>query len=272
MENAEALGEKADGIRRSVVAVAVRNGASHIAPSLSCVDILVALYWRVMAFDPSRPQWKDRDRLVLSKGHGAYALYAILADLGVFPAQEWEKYNTPESTLCGCIERRPEFGIEAGCGSLGHGLPMAVGLAFGARLQGLTYHTFCLVGDGELQEGTTWEAIQFAVKHELSNLTIVVDRNRLQAMDTIANVLDRSEHDLERRLSGFGLNPVTAGGHDLPALVRILTESKNRTQVLPAAVVAETVKGYGLKCMENVPGFHYRIPTPEELEEGWSAT
>ena len=262
-----ALTAKADAIRQGVIRVAVANNAGHIAPSLSCVDILTALYYEVMTFDPAHPQAEDRDRLIVSKGHGCYALYAILADRGVIPRHEWESYYTPDSSLCGCLERRIEYGIEASCGSLGHGLPMAVGLAFGARLQRRSYRIFCLVGDGEFQEGTCWEAIQFAVKHELANLTIIVDRNRLQAMDVITDVLDRSDDDLAQRLTGFGLEPITINGHNTPELARTLTACTARTRGVPSAVVAETVKGYGLRCMENVPMFHFRIPTAAELEE-----
>ena len=159
------LRKKSNEIRDEVIQVSVRNKAGHIAPSLSCVDILVALYYDVMSYKPENPLWEDRDRLVFSKGHGCYALYAILADKGIMPQKEWKEFYAPLSSLSGCIERRPEYGIEASCGSLGHGLPISVGIAFGAKLQNKNYHTFCIVGDGELQEGSTWEALQFAVKH-----------------------------------------------------------------------------------------------------------
>jgi transketolase len=230
------------------------------------VDILVALYYEVMGGDPRSA---GRDRLILSKGHGCYGLYAILADLGAIPEKEWRAYYTPESTLCGCLERRPEYGLEASTGALGHGLPMAVGLAFGARLQGKRYHTFCIVGDGELQEGTSWEALQFAVKHELAGLTVIVDGNGLQAMDFTTNVLDRTADDVVSRLRGFGLDPVRCDGHDVAELVEVLRSCASRRAGGPSAVVARTVKGYGLRCMENVPRFHFRIPTEEELERGW---
>jgi transketolase len=198
--------KKANQIRHDVIEVAVRNKAGHIAPSLSTVDILVALYYRVMSYRPRDPLWEGRDRLIFSKGHGCYALYAILADLGTMPKKEWKNLYCSGSKLMGCVERRPKYGLEATCGSLGHGLPMAVGVALGARLQNKRYHVFCVMGDGELQEGSTWEALQFAVKHKLSNLTIIIDSNRLQAMDFIKNILDQRENDLSRRLKGFGLS------------------------------------------------------------------
>ncbi len=264
----EFLTEKARWVRDEIIEVAVKNGAGHIAPSLSCSDILVALYYGVMNYRHSDPLWPQRDRLIISKAHGAYGVFPILADLGVIPPEEWKGFYTDSSTLTGCIERRPEYGLEAGCGSLGHGLPLAVGAAFGARLRGESWHTYCLLGDGEMQEGTTWEAVQFAVKHELSNLTMVVDNNRLQAMDFTERIMNIHADDLVRRMRGFGLDPVDCPGHDLGALVTVLSELKQIDSDKPGVVNAITVKGYGLKCMENIPKFHFRIPTQAELDMG----
>ncbi|MCY3020067.1 MAG: transketolase [Planctomycetota bacterium] len=268
MSPAEMLRNKAAEIRKSILAVAVKNGAGHIAPSLSCVEILVALYYRVMNYRDGDGTWPERDRLVFSKGHGAYALYAILADKGVIPWSDWEGFYTERSTLVGCAERNLRYGIEASCGALGHGLPMAVGLAFGAKVRAQSYHTYCIVGDGETQEGATWEAIQFAVKHELDNLTIVVDRNRLQAMDFVKNIMDCGDNDLQRRMEGFGLQAEVCPGHDTGRLVELFTKLKATKRNRPALVIAETVKGAGCPCMENVAKFHFRIPSPEELRMG----
>ncbi len=261
-----ALRKKTEQIRQEVINTAVKNKAGHIAPSLSCVDILTALYYNVMRYRVNNPCWEQRDRLIFSKAHGCYALYAILADKGVFPKKEWEYFYTPDSSLPGCVEYRLEYGFEAGCGSLGHGLPMATGYAFGAKLQEKKYHTFCVIGDGEMQEGTTWEAIQFAVKREINNLTIIIDDNRLQAMDFIINVLDRKINDKVKRLRGFGLSPVICDGHDVNELTRILNTKNTASLLYPRVIIAKTVKGYGLKCMENVPKFHFRIPTSEEVK------
>ena len=265
------LQEKAHQIRADVISVARANGAGHIAPSLSCVDILVALYYEVMDYDARDPLWPARDRLIFSKGHGCYALYSILAEMGVIPREEWVNfYRQGQSSLPGCLERRVEFGLEAGSGSLGHGLPMAVGIAFGAKLQGHKYHVFCVSGDGEFQEGTTWEALQFAVKHQLDNLTIIIDHNRLQAMDFIVNILDRHESDLINRLQGFGLFPQECPGHNTYKLAQLAGELKSAASERPNLIVAQTTKGFGLKCMENVPRFHFRLPTEAELEMGKS--
>ena len=259
------LKEKADLVRRKVLEVCVRNKAGHIAPSLSCVDILTALYYKVMSYRPEDPSWEDRDRLIFSKAHGCYALYAILADLGVIPKEEWEGFYTEKSSLMGCSERNIELGLEAGCGSLGHGFPLAVGTAFGAKLREKSYHTFCIVGDGELQEGTSWEALMFAIKHEVCNLTLIVDFNRLQAMDFIINILDKEEDHLIKRLEGFGVSPKVCSGHDIAKLAKCLGKCKLSSDNKPSVIIAETIKGFGLKCMENVPKFHFRIPTDDEL-------
>jgi transketolase len=254
------LREKADYIRNEVIRITLKNGAGHIAPSLSCVDILVSLYYGAMSYKPDAPLWEDRDRLIFSKAHGCYALYAIMADMGVLPKNEWEGFNTEGSTLTGCMERKVEYGLEAGCGSLGHGLPIAVGVAYGAQIQDKEYHVYCVVGDGELQEGTSWEALQFAVKHELGNLTIIIDNNNLQAMDFIVNVLDIESDDLIKRLQGFGLPTVVCPGHDVLKLTDCIHEYKSSKNNKPKVIIAETVKGYGLKCMENVSKFHFRVP------------
>ncbi len=270
MDKENFLKKKADAIRDEVIQVCVRNKAGHIAPSLSSVDILTALYYDVMAYRPKDPLWEARDRLIFSKGHGCYALYAILADKGVIPKKEWKGFYTPSSSLSGCIERRPKYGFEAGCGSLGHGLPIAVGVAFGAKLWNKNYHTFCIAGDGELQEGTTWEALQFAVKHEIRNLTVIIDSNRLQAMDFVTDVLDKEAHDNIKRIKGFGLSPVVCPGHDVWKLASFLRQARASSGNKPNVIIAKTVKGFGLKCMENVPKFHFRIPNDEELSMGKS--
>ena len=263
------LREKAKHIRNEVIKISVANGAGHIAPSLSCIEILIALYYRRMSYEPANPLWEDRDRLIFSKAHGCYGLYAILADKGIIPKNEWEGfYKKGASSLSGCIERRLEYGIEASCGSLGHGLPLAVGIAFGAKMQKKKYHTFCLVGDGELQEGTTWEALQFAVKHEVGNLTVIVDCNRLQGMDFIINILDRNENDAFNRLKGFSLSPKKClAGHDPVKIADCLRSYMSTSKNFPKVILVRTVKGFGLKCMENVPKFHFRIPTAEELRD-----
>lgn len=262
--------EKANQIRKDLVEVAVRNKAGHISPSLSCVDILTALYYRIMNLSDD-PQWDGRDRLVFSKAHGCYGVYAILSDIGYIRREDWEGFYNG-SFLMGCIERSIEHGIEVSCGALGHGLPIAVGIAFGARLQKKDYRVYCVVGDGEMQEGSMWEAVQFAVKHKLSNLTIIIDNNRLQAMDFLENVMtpNGKEDDLHQKFDAFGCEVKTCDGHNTEDIVSALGSwIKDEKKISrPQALIADTIKGYGLLCMENIPKFHFRLPTDEELRMG----
>ncbi|NUO09108.1 MAG: transketolase [Candidatus Brocadia sp.] len=264
------LCKKANQIRKDIVEVAIRNGAGHIAPSLSCVDILTALYYRIMNIS-RYPQWEERDRLIFSKAHGCYGLYAILADIGYIKREDWENFYKG-SFLSGCVERSLENGIEASCGSLGHGLPIAVGIAFGAKLQNKSYRVYCIVGDGEMQEGSNWEAVQFAVKHKLSNLTVIIDNNTLQAMDFLENVLtlEGRKDDLQRKMQAFGFEAITCNGHNIQDIVSTLEKWKEGAKDIspPQVLIANTIKGYGLLCMESVPKFHFRIPTEEELKMG----
>lgn len=266
----EELLDKATQIRKDLVQIAISNEAGHIAPSLSCVDILVALYYSVMNLS-TNPVWEDRDRLVFSKAHGCYGLYAILADIGYIERSDWENFYNG-SFLAGCVERSPVHGIEIGCGSLGHGLPMAVGIAFGAKLQNNNYRIFCIVGDGEMQEGSNWEAIQFAVKHKLSNLMVIIDHNKLQAMDFLENILTPSgvKKDLKNKMEAFGFIDNTCNGHNVEAIINSIDKlaTQGNEKQVPQVLIADTIKGYGLKCMENVPKFHFRIPTMEDLNIG----
>lgn len=263
MADIEFLTQKANFIRKDVVDRSKKNGTEHIAPSLSCVDILVALYYQVMNI--SKNDWESRDRFVLSKGHGCYSLYSILADIGILDKLDWENFNKG-SFLKGCVERSVDHGLEASCGSLGHGLPLAVGMAFGAKLQNKSYRIYCLVGDGEMQEGSMWESIQFASKHKLDNLTIIVDSNGLQAMDFVSNILSPDDFrlDISNKLTAFGCETHICNGHDLAEVLDVLNLCSDK----PKAIVARTIKGYGLKCMENIPKFHFRMPTEEEFNMG----
>jgi transketolase len=261
---------KSGEIRKSIIEVSLRNNAGHIAPSFSSIDLLTALYYRVMDVAED-PHWEDRDRLIFSKAHGCYGVYAILADMGYLKKDLWETFYAG-SPLAGCIERNLDVGIEAGCGSLGHGLPMAAGIAFGARLQGKKYRVYCIVGDGELQEGSNWEAIQFAVKYELSNLTVVIDHNKLQAMDSLDNIMTPrgKKKDIQNKMRAFGCVVKTCNGHNMKNIVSAFEEwaGKSGTLTAPRALVANTVKGYGLLCMENIAKFHFRLPTDDEMKMG----
>ena len=218
---------KVDELRQDILNVACKNNKGHIAPSLSCLDILTILFYE--------SEFKN-DICILSKGHGCYGLYAIWADIGRITKEDWRNFNLP-----GCLD---------GFGSLGHGLPIAVGRAFGNRLQGKKEHIFCIVGDGEMQEGSMWEALNFMKHHDLKNITVIIDHNGLQAMDKINNVLSQN---LFNRLLGWGFLPDRCNGHNYKQML-ISLGSK------PQIIIAQTVKGKGVKCMENRAEFHYRVP------------
>jgi transketolase len=226
--------KKVEFLRQDVMRVACKNKKGHIAPSLSCLDILAVLSYC--------PEFKD-DSIILSKAHGGYGLYAIEADQGKISKEDWENFN-----LCGIYD---------GMGSLGHGLPIAVGIAFGRKLQGKPGHVFCIVGDGEMQEGSMWEALAFMKHHDLKNITVIVDNNDLQAIDLIENVISQ---DLTIRFIGWGFWPLFCDGHSCDELLYIL-------QQRPQVVIAKTVKGKGFKCMEGQAKFHYRLPTEQELNQ-----
>jgi len=222
---------KLEELRQEVMRVAVKNNKGHIAPSLSCLDILTVLYYE--------PEF-EKDKVILSKGHGCYGLYAIQADKGEIAKEDWEDFNLP-----GCLD---------GFGSLGHGLPIAVGIAFGNKLQGKKEHIFCIVGDGEMQEGSMWEALNFLHHYDLNNITVVIDHNGLQAMDKVNNVLSQRLFD---RLVGWGFLPGRCDGHDYEQLKYSL---ENRPQIL----IAKTVKGKGFPYMEGVAKWHYRVPNDNQ--------
>jgi transketolase len=264
------LRKKAGQIRRDIIEISVKNGAGHIAPSLSSVDILTVLYYKIINISDN-PEWEERDRLVFSKAHGCYGLYSILTDKGYIKREDWINFYNG-SFLSGCLERNLTHGIEASCGALGHGLPIATGIAFGAKYQKKKYRVYCIIGDGEMQEGSNWEALQFAVKHNLSNLTIIIDHNKLQAMDFLENILTPKEKidDLEKKLKAFGCKVSSCNGHNIEELVSVFMRSMEKQDdfQLPEALIAHTIKGYGLICMENIPKFHFRIPTEEELKMG----
>lgn len=235
------LSQIADYIRWDVMRVAITHGRGHIAPSLSCVDILVALFYGGMG---------PEDQFILSKAHGGYGYYAILADKGILPRDRWERFDLP-----GCVERMPEYNIIAGCGSLGHGLPMAAGLGYSLQLRQRSGTVFCLIGDGELQEGSNWEAIQFIVRHRLP-VVLIVDDNGLQAMDFTENVMGGNHI---QQLLGFGLtvHPCISDPVKIQGKLRGLTA--------PCAMNVVTLKGHGMPCAENIAKFHYRLPWCAEV-------
>jgi transketolase len=235
--------------------------ASHVGSCLSMADILAVLYGQVMRFDPARPDWTERDRLIISKGHAAAIVYAALAESGFIPISELETYTQNGSRLAGHVTKTVP-GVELSTGSLGHGLPVAAGMALAAKRTGATWRSFCVVSDGELDEGSNWEAIQFAQHARLSGLVAIVDYNKIQSFGSVAEVSDL--HPLADKFRAFNWGVHEIDGHDHAALADALTAPPVLSD-RPTVVIAHTIKGKGISFMEGLLAWHYRNPDDAQL-------
>ena len=253
--------EFARAIRGTALRMVNRAHSSHIGGALSMADILAVLYGGVMRVDPARPDWPERDRFVLSKGHACVAVWAALGLRGFFPEAELETFYQNGTRLAGHITSGAP-GVEVSTGSLGHGLSLACGMALAAKRSGAAHRVFALLSDGECDEGSTWEAALFAPHHRLDNLVVVVDYNRIQSLGHVRDVLDLEP--LAGKWSAFGWEAEAVDGHDLAALDRALRAAPS-TPGRPRCVVAKTVKGKGVSFMEDRLLWHYRSPDDDEL-------
>ena len=249
-------------IRKRTIELSCSSGAGHLAPSLSCVEILSLLFDKFLHFDHNNVHSSKRDRLIFSKGHGAYAYYIILNELGFLPDEELENYYTPKATIKGCLTENPEYMIEASTGSLGHGLPISVGMAKAFKMQNMPNKVVCIVGDGEMQEGSNFEALGLAHQFNLDNLLLIVDANNLQAMDCVADVgLDNSR--LAKVLSAYSDTFFEIDGHNMNELEKVYHNFFNTKNSNISIVVAHTTKGKGIEFMENSIAHHFRCPTQD---------
>ncbi|PSO23649.1 transketolase [Bradyrhizobium sp. MOS002] len=237
--------------------------ASHIGGCLSMADILAVLYTRILRVDPDDPQLAGRDRFVLSKGHATAVLYAALGECGFFPLSELDTYCRDGSIFTGHVSHAVP-GVEVSTGSLGHGLPMAIGMALVARAAGNGSRAFCLLSDGECDEGSNWEGILFAPHHKLDNLCVIVDFNKIQSFGTVAEVLNLDP--FAEKWRSFGWHVVEIDGHDVAALERVLS-AMPAPSARPTVVIAHTIKGKGVSFMENKLEWHYRSPSDELLAQ-----
>lgn len=241
---------------RELVIDALEGGKrGHVGSTLSLIEILRVLYDDILKVRPSEPRWPDRDRLILSKGHGCLALYAILAEHGFFPHVELAKQCTPNAMLGGHPERQHIPGIEASTGSLGHGLSIGIGLALAARMQARPSRVFVVMGDGELDEGSVWEAALCAAKHRLGHLTAIVDYNKLQSYGPISEVLNLEPLADKWRSFGFAVSEVD--GHDVSALRRVFL-GLDYSHPQPKIVICHTVKGRGFDFAEHQAKWHHK--------------
>jgi transketolase len=253
----------ARAIREDALRMVYAAKASHIGSSLSMADLLAVLYGGILRVDPARPDWPERDRFILSKGHGAAAGYAALAEAGFFPRVWLETYCQDGSKLAGHLTRGAP-GVELSTGSLGHGLPVGAGLALAARRGKLPYRVFVLLSDGELDEGSNWEAVLFAAHHQLDNLVAIVDFNKIQSFGTVEEVMRLDP--LAEKWRAFGWATRELDGHDHRAITAALGTIPHEPG-RPTAIIAHTVKGKGVSFMEDRLAWHYKSPTAEQLEQ-----
>lgn len=257
--------ELTDRVRAHVVRMIVKAKASHVGSALSMVDLLAALYGRWLRVDPSRPDDPDRDRLIVSKGHAAAAQYAVLAECGFFPIAELDDYGRDGARLTGHVSHHVP-GVELSTGSLGHGLPVGCGLALAAQRQGRPFRVAVLLSDGELDEGSNWEAILFAGHHRLTRLTALVDYNKIQSFGATKDILDLEP--LVDKWRAFGWHVAEVDGHDVDAIGAALDADGGGR---PRVIVAHTVKGKGIATMENTLASHYKTPDAKQLADALAA-
>jgi transketolase len=241
-----------------------RANASHIGSCFSMLDILAVLYGEILNIDPKNPYLPDRDRFILSKGHGTAALYAILSERGFFPLDWLQSYYQNGSELIGHTNSKGIPGVEVSTGSLGHGLPIGCGLALAAKRDQLSYRVYVLLSDGELDEGSNWEAILFAPQHLLDNLVVIIDYNKIQGFGTVKEVLDLDPLYDKWKAFRWGVREIN--GHDY----KQIEESLKRTPFepgLPSVIIAHTIKGKGVSFMENRLEWHYKSPNDEQLAQ-----
>lgn len=250
-------------LRARIVETSHRTNTPHVGSCLSCLDMLVALYFSVLRLNPKDPKNPERDRFILSKGHGAPALFQVLATRGFYPSSRLQTYGQDGSVFA---EHPPTpdhlEGIEAATGSLGHGLPIGLGMALAGRIQHRTYNVYAILGDGECNEGSVWESALLAASQNVGNLCALIDFNKWQATGRSREVM--AMDPLASKWKAFGWNAVEVDGHDMRALLTVLADFPNASGK-PTAIVAHTVKGKGITFMEDDNNWHYRIPTADEV-------
>ncbi|MBQ9252829.1 MAG: transketolase [Clostridia bacterium] len=252
-------------IRRNGLEMTHLSRGSHIGSIFSVAEIIAVLYSGVLRLRPEEPKWPERDRLILSKGHAGSAVYSALAERGFFPVEELKEHYANGSRLSGHVSHKGVPGVEVSTGALGHGLPIGAGLALGARMDGETWRTCVVLGDGECDEGAVWEAALQAAQYGLDRLVAVVDYNHMQSLDFVEKTL-RLE-PFEAKWRDFGWNAWSCDGHDIPALREAFDWAwQNAGSGKPSVILAHTVKGKGVSFMENNILWHYRTPQGEEYE------
>ena len=259
--NSEELAWK---IRRDAIEMTHIGHSSHIASVLSVADIIAVLYADIMNYDCQNPNWNDRDRLILSKGHAGAAIYAALAEEGFFNREELKTHYADGSRLSGHVFHKGVPGIEISTGSLGHGLSIGAGIALAAKSDEKNFKTYVILGDGECDEGSIWECALFANQFKLNNLIAIVDHNKMQSLDYCENTIKLEP--LDKKWETFGWNVIRIDGHDHQELKTALRKAKLETKG-PTVIIADTIKGKGISFMENNIIWHYRFPDGEDYDK-----
>ena len=264
MENWERIQDICKEVRADIVRMTSAAGSGHPGGSLSAVEAMTVLYFNVMNHRPAEPDWADRDRFFLSKGHACPVLYSVMARSGYFPVEELLTLRKCGTRLQGHPSCKTLPGIEVSSGSLGQGLSIANGFALSAKVSGTDRRSYCLLGDGELQEGQVWEAIMTAAHYKLDNVCAVVDYNGLQIDGNVENVMGIAP--LEDKWRSFNWHVIECNGHDVSQMMAAYEEAK-QTKGKPSVIIMKTIKGKGVSFMENVAGWHGKVPNGEELQK-----
>lgn len=263
LENIEELEKQARVIRRGIVEQVYKAGSGHPGGSLSIADIMTVLYFNELNIDKKNPNWEDRDRFVLSKGHCAPALYSCLANRGFFDISELEGFRKIDGKLQGHPDMTKVPGVDMSTGSLGQGLSCAVGMAIAGKMNQRDYRVYCLLGDGEIEEGQVWEAAMSANKYKLDNLCVIVDNNNLQIDGTIEEVM--SLNLIDEKFKSFGFQIIKIDGHNIEEIISSFEVAKN-VKNMPVCIIAKTIKGKGVSYMENKVEWHGKAPNEEQYK------
>ncbi len=263
MDNIE-IENKAKEIRRDIIEQVYRASSGHPGGSLSIADIMAVLYFDELNIDEKNPKWEKRDRLILSKGHCSPALYGALAERGFFDKEDLKGFRNINSKLQGHPNMNDVPGVDMSSGSLGQGLSVANGMAISGKLDNKNYRVYCILGDGEIEEGQVWEAAMASNKYKLDNLCVIVDNNNLQIDGTIEEVM--SSYPIDKKFESFGFKVICIDGHNIQEIKEAFKEARN-TKGKPTCIVAKTIKGKGVSFMENQVGWHGKAPNQEQYEE-----
>ena len=263
ISNVEELKKKANDVRIGIIEAVHGGKSGHPGGSLSCADILTVLYFNQMHIDPAKPHDEARDRFILSKGHAAPALYSVLANRGYFLTDDLCNLRHIDSNLQGHPDMNKVPGVDMNTGSLGQGLSIANGIAISSKLNSRGIRVYCLLGDGEIQEGQVWEAAMTACHYKLDNLCVIVDNNDLQIDGHIGDVM--SPYPIDSKFKSFGFNVINVDGHNIEELIKAFDSAKT-VKGKPTAIIAKTIKGKGVSFMENQVGWHGKAPNDDEYK------